>query len=218
MRSFFFLLGVLFYLLSAFGLEIKDILSVEKFLKPDLLEVSVEITTTGNSEWEVLNTLSAVDNGIKMLNLRYKGGKYIVLPIKIWDEKVHRYRFEGFEGKVIYTFELKNPSDQRRIFYLLDNIKKNYPIRYSVRWVDWVVSHKRLEKVKEELKKELLKEAYQRAEEYGKILGKRCSIKSLSFREWVKPYPSTTKVQGIVIPKREEKRLKVTASVVYNCY
>ena len=204
--------------LPLFGMEIKDFLSAERCLNPDLLEVSVEIVATGKGEEEVLNALSAVDSGIRMLGIPYRGGSYSVLPRKVWDEKSRRYRFGGFEGKVTYTFRLKDPTSQRRIFELLDNVKRNYPIRYSVRWVDWAVSRKRVEEVKGELKRELLKEAKHRAEEYGKLLGKRCSIKTLSFRDWFKPSPYTAKVQSVITPKREEKCLKVTASVVYSCY
>ena len=95
-----FLLCALFLsaLFPLFGTEIRDTLSVEEYLQPDLLEVSVEIATTGRSEGEVLNTLSAVDNGVRTLNLPYKGGRYKVLPRKVWDRENRRYRFEEFSG------------------------------------------------------------------------------------------------------------------------
>ena len=199
-KYLFTLLGIFLLTIPLRGTEIRDNLSVEQYLNPDLLEVSVEIATTDRSEEEVLNTLSAVDSYIRRLNLHYRGGKYTVSPRKVWNEKNHRYRFEGFEGRITYTFELKDPSSQRGIFELLNNIKRNYPIRYSVRWVDWVVSHKRLEKVKEELKRELLKRAIQQAEDYGNLLKKECSIKLLSFRDWFNPYP--LKVRSVINPQK----------------
>lgn len=203
-------------LFPLFGMEIRDTLSAEEYLQPDLLEVSVEIATTGRSEGEVLNTLSAVDNGIRTLNLPYKGGRYKVLPRKVWDKENRRYRFEGFEGRLTYTFELKDPASQRRIFGLLDNLKgKNYPIEYSVRWVGWVVSYKRLERAKEHLKRELLKRAIQRAEDYGKLLKRRCSVKTLSFRDWFNPYP--LRVGNVIVPKREGEVVKISALVVFDC-
>ena len=92
---------------------------------------------------------------------------------------------------------------------------KNYPIEYFVRWVGWVVSYKRLERAKEHLKRELLKRAIQRAEDYGKLLKSRCSVKTLSFRDWFNPYP--LRVGNVIAPKREGEVVKISTLAVFGC-
>ena len=198
------------------ALEIRDKLSAEKILKPSLYELTIEIKTSGKTEGEVLNVLSAVDNGIKMLNIPYSGGYYRIYPKMVWDENLKKYRQDGFEGVVSYTFRFKNPNKQRRIFELLENIKRNYPTTYSVVREVWVIPQKVLGRIKERLKRELLKEAKLKAKEYGKILDKSCDIKEIRFREFYTPIiPIRSK--DVITPNRENKIVKITASVVFDC-
>jgi len=208
---------LLFPVLPLQALEIKDNLSAEKILKPDIYQIYLLVKTVGKTEEEVLNTLSALDNGIKMLSINYNGGYYQILPIKVWDEKLKRYRQEGFEGSVLYVFKLRKPDKQKRIFQLLENIKKNYPISYSVVEENWAVSNEVLKQIKEKLKAELLREAKLKAKEYGKILKKRCDLKKLHFEEYgtpISPYPTLK----VITPKKENKVVKIEASVVYECH
>ena len=199
------------------ALEIRDKLSVEEVLKPNLYELTIEVKTSGKTEGEVLNTLSAVDNGIKMLNIPYSGGYFRVYPKKVWDENLKRYRQEGFEGVVFYTFKYKNLNRQKEVFELLENIKRNYPITYSVVRENWSVSDRVLERVEEKLKEELLREAKLKAKEYGRILNKSCTIKELRFKEsYTSIYPPESS-KDVITPKRENEVVKITASVVFDC-
>ena len=198
------------------ALEIVDKLSAEKILKPHLYRLTISIKTEAKTEGEVLNTLTAADNGIEMLNIPYSGGYYKIYPLKVWDKNSKTYRFEGFEGVVSYTFEFKNPEEQKRVFELLENIKRNYPISYSVIEEGWIIPQRVLERVEEKLKEDILKEAKQKAEEYGKILNKICRIKEIRFSDF-SPIHRAGEEKGIITPKAASRVVKITASVVFDC-
>ena len=206
---------LLFFLILTvplFGLKIEDLLEVSSTIKPSTYGVVIKVETTARDEWSVLNTLSAVDNGVKALNIPYRGGYYKILPLEVVDKNTGTRKVVGFKGFVEYTFLLKDPKGSKRIFDLFRNLKANYPISYSVVAERWIVPPSVYRKTVEELKGELIEEAKRRALEYGKELGLSCAVEELRFYTPGGVYPNR-----IISPVGEEKRVKVTAGVVFKC-
>ena len=205
---------ILLITLPLFAVQIRDRLEVEEVLKPTLYEVALKVESFAKDEWVLLNTLTAVDNGVKALSLPYEGGYFWIKPVKVPDRITQTYRLEGFKGVVRYTFYLKNPKDSKRIFDLFKNISENYPITYAVEGERWVVPPKVYKREKEKLKEELLIKAKRRAKIYGKELGKDCSLRSITFSTFT---PGGVYKNSVVSPKREKVRIKVSADVVFSC-
>ncbi len=196
-----------------FGVKIEDLLEVSTDLKPSTYGVVLKIETTARDEWTVFNTLSAVDNGVKALSIPYRGGYYRIVPLEVTDKRTGTRKVVGFKGTVEYTFLLKNPGESKRIFDLLRNIKSNYPISYSVVAESWIVPPSVYKNTVEELKRELIKEAKRRAFDYGRELGLHCRVEDIRFNT----YPSGGYGFRPISPVREEKEVKVTARVVFQC-
>uniref|UniRef100_A0A7C4NWD5 DUF541 domain-containing protein n=1 Tax=Thermodesulfobacterium geofontis TaxID=1295609 RepID=A0A7C4NWD5_9BACT len=148
---------------------------------PDVFKVKVEVYLQTKKETDAINVLGEVDKNIRKLGLEYKGGQYSVRENCWWyyNEKV----CEGFNGEIVYVFELKDFTQQNLIFDKLDSLSKKYKeLHFNVSEPVWDVSKETMERVEEELKFTIIDKAQNFAKEISKRLNKTCSITSINYK------------------------------------
>jgi hypothetical protein len=211
-----FLIPLLLSVFVAFPLQIEEKVKVQTEIVPSLYRLLIEVDTKGKSEWEVLNTLTAVDNGIKTLNIPYKGGSFKVYPLEIFDKSTKTYKVIGFKGEIRYEFLTKEPSKTAKIFYLLENIKRNYPITYRVLSENWTIPQKVIKRTKEQLREELIEKVQKLKEFYSEKLNKDCDVKEIRLEDYYNYIPYRN--SPIPTPVKGEKGISLTAEVIFECY
>lgn len=178
-----------------------DFLSAERYITPKFLIVEVKITYTDRNEWNVLNVLSAVKDGIRALNIPWSVKKDEVIP--------SMENGGGFEGILIISFKIKDSSKLKRIVYLLDNMKANLGIQFSVLKIEPIAPSTQIKDFTNRLKRAVLEKAVKRALQYQKILNKKCSMYSIHFKN--------PKLLTLEEEKGKRILLKIEAKVEYLC-
>jgi len=161
--------------------NIKTIIQDKKEIEPDVLAVSVNITVEGSKESEIINILGEVDKSIRDLGFEYKGGKFSVYKNCWWEN--NKTKCEGFKGSSFYVFELKNPTDQNKIYEKLSYFSGKYKdkLDYSVSQPEWTASKEKIEQIEEQLKLSVIDKALSFTQQVSKKLNKTCNIKSLDY-------------------------------------
>lgn len=156
---------------------IKTIIQDKKEIEPDILAVSVNITVEGSKESEIINMLGEVDKSIRDLGFEYKGGKFSVYKNCWWEN--NKTKCEGFKGNSFYVFELKNPTDQNKIYEKLSYFSGKYKdkLNYSVSQPEWTASKEKIEQIEEQLKLSVIDKALSFTQQVSKKLNKTCYIK-----------------------------------------
>jgi len=209
---------VLLFPISAFSVEITDTISVHREVTPNIYRMTVEVTCRSKSEKGVIDCLSTADKEIKKLKLFYRGGNFVVYPEREWVPSKKSYVSKGFKGTVYYTFFMKTPKKQDKILKTLNEVQKRAPVHYSVSEVNWIVSPSKKKKIEEALKLVLLRKSLKEAEEFGKALGKKCSVEKVRFEESEFFYPKVESLRvGAPVPKKGRKTINIKAQVKFNC-
>lgn len=221
MGKFLFLASLVFFFPAvASSTEIRDILSVSQEVKPDVYCVSLTVSTRGESEADVLRSLTKADDYVRALKLPYKGGNFTVLPNREWNPVEKRYRIVGFAGRINYQFLLKSPSQQEEVIRALEEAKRGAPLNYTISSVGWCISESLRKKVEKRLKLKALKEAELEASLFGRELHSRCSLKKVNFSVGRLPVPFVSmKAESVRAPQppRSAQKVEVKASVLINC-
>lgn len=160
---------------------IKTIIQDKKGIEPDILAVNVNLSVKGSKESEIINMLSEVDKSIRDLGFEYKGGKFSVYKNCWWEN--NKNKCEGFKGSSSYVFELKNPTDQNKVYEKLSYFSGKYKDRldYSVSQPEWIASKEKTEQIENQLKLSVIDEALFFTQQISKKLNKSCNIKSLDY-------------------------------------
>jgi len=169
---------------------IKTIIQDKKEIEPDILAVSVDISVKGSKESELINILGEVDKSIRDLGFEYKGGKFSVYKNCWWEN--NKTKCEGFKGSSFYVFELKNPTDQNKIYEKLSYFSDKYKnkLDYSVSQPEWTASKEKTEQIEYQLKLSVIDKALSFTQQVSKKLNKSCNIKSLDYEsDQVYPMP-----------------------------
>jgi hypothetical protein len=194
-----FIISTVFTLLpiiNAFSDECKECTYIEtiiqdkKEIEPDILAVSVNISVKGSKESEIINMLGEVDRSIRDLGFEYKGGKFSVYKNCWWEN--NKTKCEGFKGNSFYVFELKNPTDQNKIYEKLSYFSGKYKdkLDYSVSQPEWTASKEKTEQIEYQLKLSVIDKALSFTQQVSKKLNKSCNIKSLDYEsDQVYPMP-----------------------------
>jgi hypothetical protein len=194
-----FIISTVFTLLpiiNAFSDECKECTYIEtiiqdkKEIEPDILAVSVNISVKGSKESEIINMLGEVDRSIRDLGFEYKGGKFSVYKNCWWEN--NKTKCEGFKGNSFYVFELKNPTDQNKIYEKLSYFSGKYKdkLDYSVSQPEWIASKEKTEQIEYQLKLSVIDKALSFTQQVSKKLNKSCNIKSLDYEsDQVYPMP-----------------------------
>lgn len=200
-----------------------------KELIPDFLEITVKVNVTTEKEIDAINILGEVDKSLRNLGFEYEGGKYSVEKNCWWEGNIRKCL--GYKGSICYIFELKQPSDQNKIFEILSDFKEEYSkeMEFSVSEPKWIVSKKNLHEVEEELKIGIIDIAKNYAQKFSEKLGKSCDITNINY-EVKRPLWGELFLKGAVVPsimpeavveapepKKEEKMISVKASVKISC-
>ncbi|MGB9823154.1 MULTISPECIES: SIMPL domain-containing protein [Thermodesulfovibrio] len=204
------------------------ILEEVKELIPDILSLSVGVNVNTSKEVDAVNILGAVDKSLKNLGFEYRGGKYYVTKNCWWEE--NKQKCSGYKGSIHYLFELKEPSQQNKIFQELANFKEKYgeKMDFIVSTPEWTVSKKNLRNAEDALKIEIIGNAQNFAKKVSEKMGKTCSLTSIDYdirrpswwwkEEEVSYMMKTTKsMVEAPEPKKEEKTVSVKASVKMIC-
>jgi len=193
----------------SWGLDIKDHLSAKYLAIPQQWEVEIFITATDRGKWNVLNTLSAVKEGIEALEIPHKVIGYKIVSFKQNREKL-------FKGRIIVQFFLRSKSQIKELKNFLENLKGNYPFKYSISSVKATISPKEETKIELLLKEKILQEAQKMAEEYGKLLNKNCTISFISFKREVL-HSITVKGEKLFSSNGKGIEIKISAEVTFKC-
>lgn len=210
----------LFLPLSPFCQEVKvsTVLEVTEALMPDLYLLPLTVSTSGDTEREVLEVLGAVDETIRSLGLPYRGGDYSVGPWCWWDKEKERRVCKGYRGSVNYIFRLKEASDQNRVLEAITGFKGHVKMDLSVGTPRWEVSRERVRQRREELELQLVREAKEFAKKLSEGLGQGCRLSEINFemRPWG-PFPVRAKALHAPEPVRSPQEISVKATVRYIC-
>lgn len=212
------LIPILLSVFVTFSLQIKEKVKVQTEVVPSIYQLLIEVETEGKTEGEVLNTLTAVDNGVKALNIPYKGGYFEVFPLRVYDKNTDTYKVTGFKGSIRYKFLTKEPTQTEKVFYLLENVKRNYPVIYRVLGQGWVVPEEVLEKKREQLREKLIEKIEQLKKFYSKEFRKECEVKRILFEEGKMNFYPTYRSISSPIPQREKENISLAAEVVFECH
>ncbi len=200
--------------------EISVILEEKKEILPDTFALGLEIIAIMDTEVKAINIIGSVDKTLRDLGFDYKGGKYWVYQ-NCWWEKNKR-KCSGYKAIVEYLFLLKNPSFQNKILKILEKFKQKYrgSFKFKIYRTDWIVSEKKMDRLKDELRLKIIKKAKDFLIKVSSALGKSCDIKSIDYNVGLH-YPSylPTKSKGLEAPepKKEEKTVNIKAKVILIC-
>ncbi len=216
---------LLFFLLLLFSTaeagEIVDTITVSRSVLPDVYVVPLTVKVRALSEESVLKVLGTVDTYLRELKLPYDGGNYVVRERREWNPVKKRYVFEGFEGSAYYVFKLKEVSRQSEILKALKRAKEQVDFRYSVSSPHWEISKLLRQQVTAVLKKEILIKAKSEAGDFGKLLGKSCSVEFVGFQPRRLPFPivkSAVRAESIAPePPKREREITLRAEVKFKC-
>ena len=212
----FFILQLLSVLLT-FSLQIKERITVKTYIEPSVYVFPVKVSVKARTEDEVLNALSAVDNGVKALNIPYEGGQYEIFPLEVCPKGEKPCKVVGFKGVILYRFLLKNPSDSSRVVYLLENIKRNYGITYLLGKPYWTIPEGVREKIISRLREKLLKRVKDLAGFYSRTFHKECKVEKINFERGFY-YPTPYKFSFPPVPKKGKEEISLSAEVVFECH
>ena len=211
----FFILQLLSVFLT-FSLQIKERISVKTYVEPSIYVFPVKVLVKAKTEGDILNALSAVDNGVKALGLPYEGGQYEIFPLEVCPKGEKPCKVVGFKGVILYRFLMKNPSDSSRVVYLLENIKRNYGITYLLGKPYWTIPEEVREKILSRLRKKLLKRIKDLAGFYSRTFHKECKVEGINFESSFY-YPTPYRISSPPIPKKGKKEISLSAEVVFEC-
>ncbi len=202
-------------------------LEEQREIIPDILNMTLSFNATAQKEAEVLNILGSIDKNIRALGVKYSGGSYSVYKNCNWEN--NKYKCSGYEGDIEYSFQLKEPTEQNKIYEAVDSFKEKYgeKVNYSVTRPQWLVSEKKAKSEEDNLKLEIIDTAKQFGNKAGEKLGKKCSISSINYDVrrpyFFEPgiYKAVTMMNKSMIeapePKKEDKTLNVKASLDFIC-
>ena len=202
--------------------KVTDTITVYEEVLPDVFVLPLSVEVRADEEGTVLKTLSAVDEAMRKLGLKYSGGNYSIWEDRFWNSKEKRYERNGFVGRIHYRFLLKKPEAQSSVYDALERLRKNYRFAYSVSSPHWEISGEKSEAVKENLKRSLLSAAKREAQLLSDSLEKSCSISEVDFsqRTFYPVYREKTLLRTETAPplsRREESKLSVSARVKFIC-
>jgi hypothetical protein len=169
---------------------IKTIIQDKKEIEPDILAVNVNVSVKGSKESEIINMLGEVDKSIRDLGFEYKGGKFSVYKNCWWEN--NKNKCEGFKGSSFYVFELKNPTDQNKIYGKLSYFSDKYKdkLDYSISQPEWTASKEKTEQIENQLKLSVIDKALSFTQQISKKLNKSCNIESLNYEsDQIYPIP-----------------------------
>lgn len=176
-------------------------LTESKELLPDYLSMNLSVTAKAQKESEVINMLGNVDKAVRSLGLKYTGGRYWVGKRCWWENG--RFRCLGYEGRIRYTFELKDPKEQNYVLEVIDSFKDRYgeSMSYSVSEPKWSISEKHHRNVEKELRFSIIDSAKELTDSLSKRLNKECFIQTIDFTTRMPPIEPYTMRKGIEAPE-----------------
>ncbi len=222
-----FLAGLLFFYSAKPALcktpdkiEIQLPLSVERTLLPDEYFFSVEAVVKAPTEKEVLKILGILDNKIRRLKIKYKGGKFYTSQNCIWQKE--GLICNGYKGTIFYTFEEKSAAIQEKAIKPFLKLKNSYPkfFSYFVRSQGWRVSYSKAKLEENRLILELIKKALNISKEIGKALSGSCYIEKIDYQSRNLPiFPlRASKNLSLPQPTKNKQEIKVRATVTFKCF
>ncbi|RKQ61592.1 hypothetical protein C7457_1028 [Thermovibrio guaymasensis] len=207
---------------TSYGTTISDSITVWEWTQPDSYKISITVKARGNREEEVLKALQTADDYLRRTELEYTGGNFSLWPVREWDPQEKRYVDLGFRGSCVYTFHLKSPKEQGKIFKALEEAQGISSFKYTVNSTKWEVSWEKRERTLQKLKSKALKEILFQSNRFGKILKEKCTLKEVSFSPKYSPSFSTYKLVRTPTtpapqPKRSPERIELKASYKLEC-
>ncbi len=206
------------------GTKIAMRLETQAQIEPDRYVVPLKIFIKNRSEERILATLGAIDRALRELALAYRGGEYELVPHCYWQKE--KRICKGYEGGVFYSFLLKTPQEQNRIFTTLKYLQQKLPLSfgYEVERPHWEASSLKREEELRRLRLLLIEQAKKFAKEAGKRLGKICEVVAIDYSSRYIPLLRTYKEMPMAAPSlaapepaKEKERVKVEAHVRYLC-
>lgn len=200
------------------GVKVSTMLEVREALTPDVYVLPLTVSSTGDTEREVLGALGAVDEAVRDLGLPYRGGHYSVGPRCWWDEEAKKRVCKGYQGSVNYSFRLTEAHHQNRVLEAILGIKARAKVGLTVGTPRWEVSQERVRQKREELQLRLLREAREFAAKLSGSVGHKCRLSEADFEtKPVPPFPPRTKALHAPEPTRTPQEISVRATVKYIC-
>jgi len=199
-----------------FSLTIEDSVLVRRWLERDTYVLGIEVRASAKDEIGALRALGEVDESIRGLSLPYRGGNFVLVEKKRWDPKRREFERVGYEGIVRYTFTLKDPSPQERVFETLSSLKEKLPISYRVLFARYELSERKREELVSELKREAVERILENARRASSIFSKKCEVEKVVFSSPRVPKPPVVMpLSSAKAPKPEREDEAVELSVRY---
>ena len=198
--------------------KVSTVLEVTEALTPDTYVLPITVSTTGDTEREVLEVLGAVDGVVRGLGLPYRGGNYSAGPRCWWDKERERQVCRGYRGSVSCSFRLGGTSDQDRVLEAITGLKGRMKMDLSVGTPRWEVSRERVRRKREELELRLVKEVREFAKRLSESLEQSCGLSEIDFEMRPRgPFPVRAKALHAPEPTRSPQEISVKATVKYTC-
>jgi len=189
-------------------------IEAKRDILPDRYVFSTDITVVSQRESDALNILGEIDDGIRNLGVRYRGGKYSVSK-KCWWEHDKRI-CNGYKGRVHYIFEMFEPASQDTVLELFSKYKENSRLNIDINISNtgWIVSEDKKRSVTKELRYEAIRNSLDLAEQIAGMLNRLCIVKEINFQPppstVYPPYRAMMKERSIKAPEPTKDEYSIT--------